>query len=89
MSTKTPRTRREVLKYGKKLGGVVVEGGRHTKIYNPDTGRSVSVPRHPGDIPRGTLGSILKNLDAMFFVAVVLLIPACMLAGAILYSCRM
>ena len=63
---KQPRTRREVLKYGKKLGGVIVEGGRHTKIYNPETGRSVPVPRHSGDIPRGTMGSILKTLGAMF-----------------------
>lgn len=75
---KRPRSRQEVLKYGRKLGGVVVEGGRHTKIYNPETGQHVAVPRHSGDLARGTLSAITSRLKAMFLVLVMLSIPVCL-----------
>ena len=77
---KQPKNRREVLKYGRKLGGQVVEGGKHTKIYNPKTGRSVQVARHSGDIPRGTLHSIISKLNAMFLVLLLFSIPICLIA---------
>ena len=72
--TKQPSNRREVLRYGRKLGGEVKEDGRHTKIYNPDTGVHVSVPRH-SDLRSGTLNSIVKSLRLMFLVVCALVVP--------------
>lgn len=35
--------------------------GSHEIWYNPDSRRRVTVPNHPGDIPRGTLRAIIKE----------------------------
>jgi len=78
---KRPSNRREVLRYGRKLGGEIVEGGRHTKIYNPSTGRHVAVPRHSGDIPTGTLHAITRRLTTMFLILTLLVVPICLAIG--------
>ena len=36
--------------------------GSHEIWYNPRVNRSASVPHHSGDIPEGTLRSILREL---------------------------
>ena len=73
-----PRTRREILSYGRKLGGVIVEGGPHTKIYNPRTNQSTEVPRH-NNLNKWTAVSIVGQLKAMFLVVLLFSIPACLL----------
>lgn len=35
--------------------------GSHEGWINPQTGRTTTVPRHGGDVPEGTLRSILKQ----------------------------
>ena len=35
--------------------------GSHEIWYNRDSMRRVTVPNHPGDIPRGTLRAIIKE----------------------------
>lgn len=42
----------------------VRSGGRHDKWINLKTGKTDWVPRHPGEVPKGTANSILKNLSA-------------------------
>lgn len=37
--------------------------GSHEIWHNPRQNRSAVIPRHSGDIPPGTLRSILKGLD--------------------------
>lgn len=37
--------------------------GSHEIWFNPEKRVSVVVPRHSGDIPKGTLHAILKQLD--------------------------
>lgn len=43
--------------------------GSHEIWYNPENRRRVTVPNHPGDIPRGTLRAIVKEsgLSVEFF----------------------
>jgi predicted RNA binding protein YcfA (HicA-like mRNA interferase family) len=55
-------TGREVLKALVSIGFVHVSTkGSHAKVVHPD-GRTAVVPLHGGrDIPRGTLGSILRQ----------------------------
>lgn len=55
-------TGREVLKALVSIGVVHVSTkGSHAKVVHPD-GRTAVVPMHGGrDIPRGTLGSILRQ----------------------------
>ncbi len=36
--------------------------GSHEVWHNPDGNRSAVIPRHPGDLPAGTLRAILKGL---------------------------
>jgi len=35
--------------------------GSHEIWYNPTTKRYTTIPNHPGDMPEGTLGAILKQ----------------------------
>ncbi len=43
-------------------GWRITEGGRHELATNPDKpGVKVPIHRHAGDIPAGTLNSILKE----------------------------
>ena len=37
--------------------------GSHEIWHNPRASRSAVVPNHPGDLPKGTLGAILKQLQ--------------------------
>lgn len=70
-----PRTQREVLQYGKKLGGVIEEGSKHLLIVNPKTGAKVPVQYSTGDIPRGTLRNIMNMLKLVFVAGIFLCIP--------------
>lgn len=36
--------------------------GSHLYLRHPDK-RMTSIPMHPGDIPRGTLGAILRQIE--------------------------
>jgi len=37
--------------------------GSHEIWWNPETRRRTTVPRHPGDVPEGTLRAILRAAD--------------------------
>lgn len=75
---KQPKTSREVLHYARKRGATFEEGKKHTKVYGSIPGRPVSVPRHSGDIPTGTLGSIMSGLRAIGLLMLVLSVPVCL-----------
>jgi predicted RNA binding protein YcfA (HicA-like mRNA interferase family) len=52
---------KQLIKAAKKLGYGVKEGGKHTLVYEPQTGRRLTtIPR--GFIPKGTLNAILKQM---------------------------
>ena len=43
-------------------GWVTTQGSRHELATHPDKpGVKISIPRHTGDIPTGTLNKILKD----------------------------
>ncbi|HLF09371.1 MAG TPA: type II toxin-antitoxin system HicA family toxin [Dehalococcoidia bacterium] len=44
--------------------GIVLrrEAARHEVWWNPSTGRRTLIPRHRGEVPRGTLHTILRDL---------------------------
>jgi predicted RNA binding protein YcfA (HicA-like mRNA interferase family) len=37
--------------------------GSHEIWVNPASGRAVTVPNHPGDLPEGTMRAILRQAD--------------------------
>ncbi len=58
------KTHEDFVIWGKKHGGRVVNGGRHTKIYGPSGGMA-PIPHHPGEIAKGTRYSIIKMMIAI------------------------
>ncbi|MEG2377175.1 MAG: type II toxin-antitoxin system HicA family toxin [Clostridia bacterium] len=55
-------TEREIIKRLKESGWEITEGSRHhlaTSINFP--GKKIPIPRHKGDIPKGTAEGILKQ----------------------------
>jgi len=61
-----PKTHREIVSYARRRGGLVVEGSRHTKIYGPGGGGPpVIVPRHNGQLGRGLLAAIFRQMAAV------------------------
>jgi len=65
-------THDDFVSFGKKKGGRVEPGGRHTKIYGP-RGGMVPVPHHKGDLATGTRFSIIKMMSAIGLAGAVLL----------------
>ena len=54
-------TAKQLIRAARKRGYEVKEGGKHTLIYDPTTGRRIStIPR--GYIPKGTFNAILKQM---------------------------
>lgn len=57
-----PMTSREMIKYLKKNGFVVVgQNGSHVKMKNNETGRQTEVPYHSTDLKKGLEQAILKQ----------------------------
>ena len=55
-------TAKEIIKQLKADGWVEVDTrGSHIQYRHPTKPRKVTVPFHSGDLPRGTLNSILKQ----------------------------
>jgi predicted RNA binding protein YcfA (HicA-like mRNA interferase family) len=52
---------RQIIKKLKKLGFVFARqaAGSHEIWFNPNSGRITTIPNHPGNMPEGTLKSIL------------------------------
>ncbi len=54
-------TELEIKKKFKKAGWRIVSGAKHDMAVNDKTGQKIPIPRHKGDIPKGTAHSILKS----------------------------
>jgi predicted RNA binding protein YcfA (HicA-like mRNA interferase family) len=52
------------IRYAEQKGYSIIQGGPHAKVKDGN-GHMAVIPRHRGDIPRGTLRSIVKMLAAM------------------------
>ena len=54
-------TAKELIRKLIAAGWIITEGGKHSQAIHPDKpGIKVSIHRHTGDIPTGTLNNILK-----------------------------
>ena len=57
-------TKRELEKKLLKAGWVITNGKAHDLATNPlKPGIKIPIPRHKGDIPKGTANSILKDAE--------------------------
>ncbi|MBQ8857227.1 MAG: type II toxin-antitoxin system HicA family toxin [Lachnospiraceae bacterium] len=55
-------TAKEILKELRKDGWIeVAQRGSHLSLKHPSKSGKVTLPIHSGDLPRGTLNSILKQ----------------------------
>lgn len=55
-------TGKQLIRAAKKRGYQIKEGGKHTLVFDPITGRRITtIPR--GYIPKGTLNAILKQME--------------------------
>ncbi len=53
---------KQLIRVARKLGYEVKEGGKHTLVYDPTTGRRITTIQR-GFIPKGTLNAILKQMQ--------------------------
>jgi predicted RNA binding protein YcfA (HicA-like mRNA interferase family) len=57
-------TKRELEQKLLKAGWVITHGKAHDQATNPHMpGVKISIPRHSGDIPKGTAKSILRDAE--------------------------
>ena len=54
-------TAKQLIRAAKKLGYKVKEGGKHSLVFDPATGRRITTIQR-GYIPKGTLNAILKQM---------------------------
>ena len=68
------KTHDEFVRYARQRGADIEEGGSHTLIVTPKG--KCAVPRHPGDLCKGTRFSIIKTLTLLGLACVVIAIWA-------------
>ena len=54
-------TANEIKKLLKKAGFEIIAGAKHDKAIHSETGKMITIPRHKGDIAKGTVFNILKE----------------------------
>ncbi len=54
-------TSNEIIKLLKKAGYEIIAGAKHYKAIHKESGKMITIPRHKGDIPKGTAHNILKE----------------------------
>ncbi|HOV41018.1 MAG TPA: type II toxin-antitoxin system HicA family toxin [Oscillospiraceae bacterium] len=54
-------TERELHKLLKQNGWKIISGAKHNMAVKDGTSTKIPIPRHKGDIPAGTVNSILKD----------------------------
>ena len=64
------KTYRDFESWGLFKGGRLKTGGRHVKIVGP-SGGIVPLPKHSGDLPKGTRWSIIKMFKAVGLAVIV------------------
>lgn len=53
-------TKRELEKLLKEAGWEIISGTRHDMAVKDGSSTKIPIPRHKGDIPKGTANNILK-----------------------------
>lgn len=58
-----PVTHRELARKLRRAGYVEIRTSRHPVYYLAAKNLTIPVPRHPGDVPKGTLRAIVREMD--------------------------
>ena len=64
------KTYRDFESWGLRRGGTMKNSGRHPKMVGPGGG-IVPMPKHSGDLPKGTRWSIIKMFKAVGLAVIV------------------
>lgn len=59
--TEDGMTRLELERKFRKAGWSFIQGANHEQAVSPDGKKKIPIPRHKGDIPKGTALKILKE----------------------------
>jgi len=57
-----PITHRELARKLRRAGYIEIRTSRHPVYYLADKDITIPVPRHPGDVPKGTLRAIVREM---------------------------
>lgn len=57
-----PITHRELAKKLRRAGYVEIRTSRHPVYYLAEHNITIPVPQHPGDVPKGTLRTIIREM---------------------------
>ena len=56
-----PISHRESVRKLKRAGFEMIRTGRHPVYYSAEKDMTIPIPSHPGDVPKGTLRSIIRQ----------------------------
>jgi predicted RNA binding protein YcfA (HicA-like mRNA interferase family) len=59
-----PISHRELARKLKRAGFVVIRTVRHPVYYSAEKNLTVPIPMHPGDVPKGTLRTIIREMGS-------------------------
>lgn len=57
-----PISHRELARKLRHAGFVVVRTSRHPVYYSSEKDLTIPIPAHPGDVPKGTLRTIIRQM---------------------------
>jgi predicted RNA binding protein YcfA (HicA-like mRNA interferase family) len=57
-----PISHRELAQKLRRAGYVEIRTSRHPVYYRADADITIPVPQHPGDVPKGTLRAIIREM---------------------------
>jgi predicted RNA binding protein YcfA (HicA-like mRNA interferase family) len=57
-----PISHRELVRKLKRAGYMEIRTSRHPVYYLAQKNLSIPVPQHPGDVPKGTLRAIIREM---------------------------
>ena len=58
-----PISHRELARKLRRAGFVEIRTSRHPVYYSAEKDLTIPIPMHPGDVPKGTLRSIIREMQ--------------------------
>ncbi|MBI3414926.1 MAG: type II toxin-antitoxin system HicA family toxin [Verrucomicrobia bacterium] len=58
-----PISHRELARKLRRVGFVEIRTRRHPVYYSAEKDLTIPIPMHPGDVPKGTLRSIIREMQ--------------------------
>jgi predicted RNA binding protein YcfA (HicA-like mRNA interferase family) len=58
-----PISHRELARKLRRAGFVEIRTKRHPVYYSAEKDLTIPIPMHPGDVPKGTLRSIIREME--------------------------